>query len=76
MDLNGGRFMQLPTVEHVYKPICFPRGTPDAKILVVGEAPGKNEAEAGIPFVGSSGRELMNMLAEAGIAETACRFTN
>lgn len=68
--------MQLPETKAKYNPTVKPRGTPDAKILIVGEAPGKNEVEAGVPFVGASGQELMKMLAEAGISEADCRFTN
>ena len=33
-------------------------GPRDAKVIVVGEAPGKNEAEKGIPFVGAAGELL------------------
>jgi uracil-DNA glycosylase family 4 len=33
-------------------------GPKDARLLVVGEAPGKDEIEAGIPFVGKSGEKL------------------
>lgn len=68
--------MQLPETQVPYSPQIKPRGNPDAKILVVGEAPGANEIEAGVPFVGASGQELMKMLAEAGISESDCRFTN
>lgn len=68
--------MQLPETNTEYNPTVKPRGNPDAKILIVGEAPGKNEHEAGVPFVGASGQELMKMLAEAGISEADCRFTN
>ena len=68
--------MQLPEVTFDYKPQVQPRGSPEAKILVVGEAPGKKEVETGVPFVGASGQELMAMLVEAGIAESECMFTN
>lgn len=53
-----------------------PRGNPNSRILIVGEAPGQQEVAAGIPFVGASGKELSRMLREAGIDETSCRFTN
>jgi len=68
--------MHIPEVSYPLKPQVRPRGNPQAKILVVGEAPGKNEVEAGVPFVGASGQELMTMLAEAGISEADCMFTN
>ena len=68
--------MQIPQVEFDYQPPVRPRGNPNAKILVVGEAPGKTEIDDGVPFVGASGKELMTMLAEAGINEADCLFTN
>jgi len=41
-----------------------PRG---ARILLVGEAPGRSEDEGGLPFIGRSGQLLDEMLAEAGL---------
>lgn len=52
------------------------KGPRTAKIVIVGEAPGKEEVEKGIPFVGQSGRELDRMLADAGINPADCYFTN
>jgi len=37
-------------------------GPADAKIMIVGEAPGKTEEETGMPFTGSSGKLLRQML--------------
>lgn len=51
-------------------------GPEQARILVVGEAPGKDEIALGAPFVGASGRELKRMLTQAGIDPATCRFTN
>jgi len=47
-----------------------------AKIAIVGEAPGEEEDKQGIPFVGSSGRELSRMLQDAGIVREDCYITN
>lgn len=44
------------------------RGNPNAPIWIIGEAPGADEDQEGVPFVGKSGKELDRMLAEAGIA--------
>lgn len=52
------------------------RGDPRAPIWIVGEAPGADEDQMGVPFVGSSGRELDRMLSEAGIPTQLCCFTN
>lgn len=48
--------------------IVFGDGNPRARILVVGEAPGKNEDLQGIPFVGAAGKFLDELLADAGLA--------
>jgi DNA polymerase len=53
-----------------------PEGPLNAKVMIVGEAPGKNEVDSGRPFVGSSGLELTKMLNEVGIARTDCFITN
>ena len=51
-------------------------GPTDAKIVIVGEAPGAEEDRAGLPFVGYSGRLLTELLTEAGIRRADCYITN
>lgn len=58
-------------------------GAKPSRIAIVGEAPGEEEAAAGVPFVGSSGRLLRfstkyqkSLLAQAGIDHLDCYFTN
>lgn len=51
-------------------------GPKDAKIAIVGEAWGEQEALIGKPFQGYSGQELTRMLTEAGIARRDCFLTN
>lgn len=46
----------------------FGDGNPDARVLIVGEAPGKNEDLQGIPFVGAAGKYLNELLGIAGLA--------
>jgi uracil-DNA glycosylase family 4 len=53
-----------------------PEGPPDARIAIVGEAPGAEEELTGRPFIGSSGKLLDDMLARVGIARGACYVTN
>jgi len=45
----------------------FCDGAEDARVLLIGEAPGREEDEAGKPFVGRSGRLLDQMLATIGL---------
>ena len=46
----------------------FGDGNPQARVLIVGEAPGKNEDLQGIPFVGAAGKYLNELLSIAGLA--------
>ncbi len=45
--------------------VVFGRGNPDAKILIVGEAPGVDEDAYGTPFYGTSGTYLVSLMAKA-----------
>jgi uracil-DNA glycosylase len=49
---------------------------PDADIVFIGEAPGKNEDEQGIPFVGAAGKFLNEMLAGIGLERQDIYITN
>lgn len=51
-------------------------GSLDAKIVFIGEAPGKNEDEQGIPFVGAAGKFLNEMLTLAGMNRDEVYITN
>ena len=47
--------------------VVFGEGNPHARVMIVGEAPGKNEDLKGRPFVGAAGKFLNELLDEAGI---------
>jgi len=51
-------------------------GNPDAKIVFIGEAPGKQEAETGRPFVGRSGKLLRSLITEIGLKEKDVYITS
>lgn len=51
-------------------------GSHDARIMFIGEAPGKNEAKTGRPFCGSAGKILDELLREAGIKREDVYITN
>ncbi|HXH27096.1 MAG TPA: uracil-DNA glycosylase [Candidatus Acidoferrum sp.] len=51
-------------------------GNPDADIVFIGEAPGKNEDEQGKPFVGAAGKFLNEMLASIGMQRQDIYITN
>jgi len=51
-------------------------GSHEARILFVGEAPGKNEAETGRPFCGAAGRVLDELIASLGLKREDVYITN
>ena len=51
-------------------------GPTDAKIMLVGEAPGETEDMKSKPFVGNAGRILDRILREAGISRYECLIAN
>lgn len=51
-------------------------GSHQAKIMFVGEAPGRNEAQTGRPFVGAAGKILDQLLESVGIKRAEVYITN
>lgn len=45
-------------------------------LAIIGEAPGKDEAQLGLPFVGRSGKELTRMLEQAGLKRSEIWLAN
>ncbi len=56
--------------------LVFGDGNPDADIVLIGEAPGKNEDIQGIPFVGAAGKFLDEMLGMIGLERSDIYITN
>ncbi|MDO8743109.1 MAG: uracil-DNA glycosylase [Candidatus Azambacteria bacterium] len=68
-----------PLYEYRIKNKYFPvigEGSHEAKIMFIGEAPGRNEAETGRPFCGASGRVLDELLASINIDRKEVYITN
>jgi uracil-DNA glycosylase family 4 len=58
------------------KNLCFARGSQEARIMLIGEAPGRDEDLQGKPFVGRAGQLLDRMLAAVGLDEGQVYITN
>jgi DNA polymerase len=58
------------------KQLVFADGNPQAKVMFVGEAPGRDEDIEGLPFVGRSGKLLDRMLAAIGLDRTKVYIAN
>jgi DNA polymerase len=65
-----------PDLAREAKNLVMGDGDIDAEIVLIGEAPGKNEDETGLPFVGAAGKFLNEMLAGAGIDRSDVFITN
>ena len=56
--------------------LCLSRGSQTARVMLIGEAPGKDEDARGLPFVGRAGQLLDRMLAAIGLSEADVYITN
>lgn len=56
--------------------LVFADGNPEARVMLVGEAPGADEDRMGKPFVGVSGQLLDRMLAGVGLDRRSTYITN
>ena len=56
--------------------LVFADGNPQARVMLVGEAPGRDEDIEGLPFVGRSGKLLDRMLAAIGLDRTQVYIAN
>lgn len=70
-DLAASRTCTVPGV--LVPPARAPRGR---RLMLVGEAPGRQEDESGLPFVGRSGELLDRLLAEVGVARDEVTIAN
>ncbi len=56
--------------------LVFADGTPGARVMIIGEAPGRDEDEIGRPFVGRAGKLLDKMLAAIGLDRSKVYIAN
>ncbi|HEY9080270.1 uracil-DNA glycosylase [Magnetovibrio sp.] len=56
--------------------LVFGDGNPDARLVLIGEAPGADEDRQGVPFVGASGQLLDKMLASIGLNRSDVFISN
>ena len=64
-----------PISDHA-RQCVFARGNPAADLMIIGEAPGREEDIAGKPFIGPAGQLLDKMLASIGLTEETAYLTN
>ena len=59
-----------------YQNLVFGEGPDEPVVMFIGEAPGGEEAATGRPFVGKAGKQLNELLTEAGIDRSRVYVTN
>ncbi len=74
LDLSASPLYKYRT-ENKYFPVIG-EGSHNAKIMFVGEAPGRNEAKTGRPFCGAAGKILDELLAVVGFDRKNIYITN
>ncbi|RKX70000.1 uracil-DNA glycosylase [candidate division WOR-3 bacterium] len=73
IKLHGCRRCRLVTSR---RRLVFGEGNPSADLILIGEAPGKEEDKEGRPFIGRAGRLLREMLTQIGLSESDLYITN
>ena len=63
-------------LKHTATRLVFADGNPQARIMFVGEAPGRDEDIEGLPFVGRSGKLLDLMIGAIGLDRTNAYIAN
>lgn len=63
-------------LKHTATRLVFADGNPQARVMFVGEAPGRDEDIEGLPFVGRSGKLLDRMIAAIGLDRSKVYIAN
>ena len=70
-----GQLDQCP-LKHTASNMCFSDGNAGARLMIIGEAPGRDEDRLGAPFVGAVGQFLDLMLVSIGLDRSRVYLTN
>ena len=63
-------------LKHTASNLCFADGNPGARLMIIGEPPGRDEDRMGVPFVGADGQLLDKMIASIGLDRASVYLTN
>ena len=63
-------------LKHTASNMCFSDGNAGARLMIIGEAPGRDEDRLGVPFVGVVGQLLDRILASIGLDRSGVYLTN
>ncbi len=75
-DLRSGlAAMENCALKHTASNLCFADGNAGARLMIIGEVPGRDEDRIGMPFVGATGQLLDRMLASIGLDRSSVYLT-
>jgi uracil-DNA glycosylase family 4 len=63
-------------LKHTASAMCFADGNAGARLMIIGEVPGRDEDRLGVPFVGAAGQFLDRMMASIGLDRSGVYLTN
>ena len=63
-------------LKHTASNMCFSDGNAGTRLMIIGEAPGRDEDRLGVPFVGAVGQFLDGILASIGLDRSGVYLTN
>ena len=63
-------------LKHTASNLCFADGNPGARVMIIGEVPGRDEDRMGVPFEGFAGQLLDKMLASISLDRGSTYLTN
>jgi len=75
-ELNRTLEKNMKKSEYSHKRPVFGQGCVNAKIALIGEAPGGEEEKVGAPFVGKAGKNLTDFLCKIGLTRDDVYITN
>ena len=63
-------------LKHTASNLCFADGNPGARVMIIGEVPGRDEDRIGVPFAGFAGQLLDKMLGSINLDRASTYLTN
>lgn len=77
-DLRERYLAESPVAKSIqgWNNVVFGEGSPDARLMFVGEAPGADEDASGRPFVGRAGQKLNEMIQAMGLRREDAYIAN
>lgn len=76
LEARAERAEKPPALSELSDNLVFGEGNPDAKLMLIGEAPGEDEDLSGRPFVGRAGQLLDRILESVSIRREEIYITN